>query len=245
MTPESKGQVIYKCRLVTHDYLFFTSHGFRDTGMTDYIGNYALMYAINRHIQEVHRNAAGTVPFYQQDLPKMQIYATPASVASSESEIPIGIDNILPWENQSKVHITFNSVNTLTQLTESGRANLPQIGRKAKYPPLISFGFFAIGGNPKGIIRLGKKQVACRVFVDPLTVEKISTSAFSPSHPINPADLVDLSPEDIESGELIRQTPPLLVNARLKAPHYVCSDGKRTFHIAKPDPDKYLSAQLP
>jgi len=212
--------------------------------MTSYVGNYALMYAINRHIHAVHRNASGTVPFYKQDLPKMSIYATPAYI-SSESEVPITMDKSVNWGNQPQVYITFNSVNTLTQLTETGRLNLPQIGRKAKFPPLNSFDFFAIGGNPSGVIRLGKKQVACRIFAIPLIVERFLTGSFNPSHPINPTDLAGLAVGDIESAELIRQTPPLLVNARLRAPHYVCSDGKRTFRIAKPDPEIYQSVLLP
>ena len=243
-TTVSDRQVVYRCRLVAHDYLFFTTLGFRDTTMTNYIGNYALIYAINRHIQAIQRNASGTKPYYQQDLPKISIYVTPASL-SSESEIPFARDKIFAWENQPQVYITFNSVNTLTQLTETGRANLPQIGRKAKYPPLNSFDFFVIGGNPHGIIRLGKKQVPCRIFAIPLKVERLSTGSFTPSHPVNPADLASLLPEDIESAELIRQTPPLLVNARLKAAHYVCNDGKKTFRIAKPDSSRYPNVPLP
>lgn len=212
--------------------------------MTDYIGNYALIYAINRHIQEIQRNASGTKPFYQHDLSKISIYATPASI-SSERTIPLIGGKTLDWENRPKVYITFNSVNTLTQLTETGRANLPQIGRKAKFPPLNSFDFFAIGGNPCGVIRLGKKQVPCRIFVTPLKVEKILTGVFTPSHPINPLDLAGLSPEDIKSAELIRQTPPLFVNAKLKATHYVCTEGRQTYYIAKPDPSKYPNVPLP
>ena len=240
----SVPQLIYKCRLVAHDYLFFSTIGFRDTTMTNYLGNYALMYAINRKINAVQRNASGTVPFYKEDLPKMAIYATPASFAS-ESKVPIAPDRIIQWENQPQAYVTFNSVNTITQLTETERANLPQIGRKAKHPPLNSFDFFAIGGNPRGIIRLGKKQVPCRIYSVPLGVNKVSSSIFQSSHPINLEDLTGWTPEDIKSAELIRQTPPLLVNARLKAQHYICSDGIKTYHIAKPDASRYRSVLLP
>ena len=237
-------QSVYKCRLVTHDYLFFTTLGFRDTTMTNYIGNYALIYALNRHIQAIQRNASGTKPYYQQDLSKISIYATPASL-SSDSEIPLASDKVFSWQNQPQIYVTFNSVNTLTQLTDTGRANLPQIGRKAKYPPLDSFDFFTIGGNPQGIIRLGKKQVPCRIFATPLDVEGPLKGSFKPSHPVNPADLTSLSPEDIENAELIRQTPPLLVNARLRAAYYVCSDGKTKYYIARPDPNKYPTVPQP
>lgn len=235
---------VYKCRLVAHDYLFFSTTGFRDTKMTNYIGNYALMYAINRKTSDIQRNASGTVPFYKEDMPKMIIYATPA-FATSESKVPLAPYNIIKWENQPQVYITFNSVNTITQLTETNRVNLPQIGRKSKCPPLNSFDFFAIGGNPSGVIRLGKKQVPCRIYTVALSVKEVSSNIFHPSHPINLEDLMGWTPTDIKSAELIRQTPPLLVNAYLKAEHYVCSDGIKTYNVVKPDAAKYRSVLLP
>lgn len=218
--------------------------GFRDTVMTNCIGNYALMYAINRYTAEVQRIASGTKPHYEEDMPRMPIYATPALLAA-ESNIPIQLDRMIRWENQPQVYLTFNSVNTSTQLTETARANLPQIGRKAKYPPLNIFEFFALGGNPDGIVRLGKKQVPCRIYTYPLKIGGRSSAVFQPSHPVNLDDLKSWTPEDIKNAELVRQTPPLLVNARLKAEHYVCSDGKRTYNVARPDSDKYRRVSLP
>jgi CRISPR type I-D-associated protein Csc1 len=212
--------------------------------MTNYIGNYALMYAINRKTSDIQRNASGTVPFYKEDMPKMTIYATPA-FATSDSEVPLAQSNTIRWENQPQVYITFNSVNTITQLTETNRVNLPQIGRKAKCPPLNSFEFFAMGGNPSGVVRLGKKQVPCRIFAVPLNVKEVSSSVFHPSHPINLEDLTGLIPTDIKSAELIKQTPPLIVNAYLKAEHYVCTDGIKTYNVVKPDAGKYQNVALP
>ena len=241
---EDLRKTIYRCRLVAHDYLFFSTIGFRDTRMTNYIGNYALMYAINRKTSDIQRNASGTVPFYKEDIPKMTIYSTPA-FATSESEVPLAQSNTIRWENQPQVYITFNSVNTITQLTETNRVNLPQIGRKAKCPPLNSFEFFAMGGNPSGVVRLGKKQVPCRIFAVPLNVKEVSSSVFHPSHPINLEDLTGLIPTDIKSAELIKQTPPLILNAYLKAEHYVCTDGMKTYNVVKPDASKYRSVALP
>lgn len=240
---EDQHQSIYKCRLVAHDYLFFSTTGFRDTTMKNYIGNYALMYAINRKTSDIQRNASGTVPFYKEDLPKMKIYATPA-FGTSDSKVPLA-HNIIKWQNQPQTYITFNSVNTITQLTETSRVNLPQIGRKAKCQPLNSFDFFAIGGNPAGVVRLGKKQVPCRIYANPLSVKEVASNIFHPSHPINLEDLTEWTPKDIKSAELIRQTPPLLVNAYLKAEHYVCSDSVKTYYVVKPDACKYQSVLLP
>lgn len=211
--------------------------------MTNYIGNYAISYAINRHIRSIQRNSAGTIPFYEMDMSTISIYATPAFL-SNNKEIDLFMNKV-PWESRPPMLFSFNSINTVTQLTEEARSNLPQIGRKTKQPPLNHFEFFAIGDIRGGIIRLGKKQVACRVYASPLVLENIMDGTFAPSHPININDLESFDVRSIENAELIKQTPPLLINARLKAPHYVCSDGKQKFFIAKPDQNKYPNVPLP
>jgi len=230
---------IYKCQLVAHDYLFFSSRGFRDTKVSDYIGNYALMYAINRNVAQIQRNAAGTTPFYDQDMKKVRIYTTPA-FASTDPKVPMAINNWIPWENQQPTYITFNSVNTITQSTENSRLNLPQIGRKSKFPPLNSFQFFAIGANPSGLIRLGKKQVPCRVFAEQLYIRELSSKIFHPDHPINMDDLKEIQPSAIKSGQLIKQNTAILVNAHIDAEHYICTDNtNKTYNVLKPDTYKY------
>lgn len=237
---------IYKCRLIAHDYLFFSTFGFRDTNMTNYIGNYALMYAINRTIQEIQRNASGTIPHYMEDTLKMRIYTTPAYLDSSPNNtIPLSDNSSIKWETQPQIYVTFNSINTITQLTENSRINLPQIGRKSKFSPLNSFTFFAIGGKPTGIVRLGKKQVSCRIFSKPLQIKESNSNTFHPSHPVNIEDIKKLQPTDLKNAELIKQTPPLIVNAYLKAEHYVCFDETGTYNILKPDIEKYQMAAFP
>jgi len=236
--PTGNQPFVYKCQLVAHDYLFFSSRGFRDTIISDYIENYALMYAINRNVPQIQRNASGTVPFYNQDMEKIKTYTTPA-FALTKSKVPIAKKDLIDWENQPPAYMTFNSVNTITQSTENSRLNLPQIGRKSKFPPLNSFQFFAIGANPSGLIRLGKKQVPCRVFAEPLCVKEFSSKTFQPSHPINIADLKELHPSVIKSGQLIKQNTALLVNAHLEADHYVCTDSTNTYNVLKPDTRKY------
>lgn len=241
---EKLQKSVYKCQLVAHDYLFFSTMGFRDTRMTNYIGNYALMYAINRKTSQIQRNASGSVPFYKEDMSQIKIYSTPA-FTSTKSEVPITNHSIIRWENQPQVYVTFNSINTITQLTETSRVNLPQIGRKAKHPPLNSFEFFAIGGDPSGIVRLGKKQVACRIFAVRLNLREVSSDFFHPSHPVNLEDLRGFVPTDIKSAELIKQIPPLIVNAQLKAEHYVCSGGASTYNVLRPDATVYQSVAFP
>ena len=136
---------IYKCRLVAHDYLFFSTMGFRDTRMTNYIGNYALMYAINRRTSDIQRNASGTSPFYEKDMPKMKIYATPASIAS-ESKVPIAKNNLIRWENQPQVYVTFNSINTITQLTETIVGSIShRLEEKLNFRRLTVLNFMRLG----------------------------------------------------------------------------------------------------
>jgi CRISPR type I-D-associated protein Csc1 len=240
------GEVhIYKCTLVAHDYLFFTTKGFRETSPSTYIGNYALMYAINRHIQTIQRNASGNKPFYEEDMGKVTLYATPATPAtpSKTNIVRLGAETIR-WTNQALIYFTYNSINTLSQTTEVPRENLPQIGKKAKHPPLNSFEFFVIGGEPSGIVRLGKKQVPCRIYSKRLSLESIGEGVFKPSHPVNPLDLESFKAANIQSGEIVLQTPPLLVNSAIRGKHYICRNGYTEYFIAKPDARKYASVNL-
>jgi CRISPR type I-D-associated protein Csc1 len=235
----NKQSSVYKCQLVAHDYLFFSSKGFRDTTVSNYIENYALMYAINRKIPQIQRNASGTKPFYKEDMSKIKIYATPATI-TTESRVPVTKNNSIVWSNQPSVYITFNSVNSITQSTENSRLNFPQIGRKAKFPPFNSFEFFTVGGDPSGLIRLGKKQVPCRIFAESLHIKEIASKVFQPSHPINIADMKELQPSMIKSGQLIKQNTALLVNAHIESEHFVCSDDtNKTYKVLKPDANKY------
>jgi CRISPR type I-D-associated protein Csc1 len=234
---------IYHCTIVPHDYLFFTTLGIRDTTMTNYIGNYALNYAINRHVSAIHRNVSGTVPHYGSDMMAVSMYATPAFISDSR-HVPFA-HSVIAWENQPKVAFSFNSVATVTQLTDKANVSLPQIGRKYKQPPLNHFEFFSIGGKPEGLVRLGKKQVPCRIYSRRLTLNETSDSLYAPSHPINVNDLKTFDITSIKSGELIKQTPPLLVNALLRGRHYRCFYGKKEYLIAMPDAEKYPRVYIP
>ena len=242
--PVDKQSFVYKCQLVAHDYLFFSSKGFRDTSVSNYIENYALMYAINRNIPQIQRNASGTKPFYSEDMHEVKIYATPATI-TTKSKVPITKNNSIIWPNQPPIYITFNSINSITQSTENSRLNLPQIGRKAKFPPLNSFEFFTIGNNPSGLIRLGKKQVPCRIFADRLHVKEQASKIFQPSHPINIADLKEMQPSKIKKGQLIKQNTALLVNATIDADHFVCTDAaNNTYKVLKPNGNKYTKVSF-
>lgn len=235
---------IYRCVLMAHDYLFFTTVGVRDTSPSQLIGNYALIYAINR-LAQIHRTASTTKPHYEEDFGKVRMYCTPASQPSSSAEAkPKICGTTLHWPNSPPVYFTYNSVNTLTQLTEEARGNFPTYGKKGKFPPLNSYVFFAIGGQPSGVVRLGKKQVPCRIHAEKLTVKGEDDGEFVPSHPVNPFDL-EGGAKSIVSGELIMAGYPILINAILRGKHYICINShENRYTIAKPDPAKYSAVTL-
>lgn len=234
----------YRCVLVAHDYLFFTSTGTRHTSMTNFIGNYALMYAINTQVNRTHRNASGTKPFYTEDLKRFSLYATPAKPLVV-SEVPL-LFSVLKWNRWERVSHTFNSVYTLVQTTDSTRKpNLPQIGSKEKFAPLDTFEFFVIGGAPPTLVRLGKKHAACRIHAYPLTLVKKSDDEFFVDHPVNPMDVSGFE-QKIVRGDYQLQFPPLVLNAKLRAEHYMLKDDNgKTYHVLKPSGEVYQSVNLP
>jgi CRISPR type I-D-associated protein Csc1 len=229
--------------MVPHDYFFFTTKGFRDTSMTDYVGNVALMYAVNRIISQLQRNASGTIPYYSGDRSLFRIYCTAASPIQDNQITLCGRQ--IEWQQSPQVFITFNAVNTILNTTEGSRANLPQIGKKGRYPPLNGFDFFAIGGQPPRLIRIGKKQVQARVSAERLEVIKEEDDAmpFRPSHPVNTSDLESVQ---IEDGVLVRQFPPLIVDCNIRSRHYVCRQegSNQDLLVAKPNSAIYSSVHL-
>jgi CRISPR type I-D-associated protein Csc1 len=213
--------------------------------MTNYIGNYAIMYAINTLTNEIHRNASGTNPFYRDDFKSFKLYATPAH-PFVKPKVPV-TSGSLDWNHWERVSHTFNSVNTLLQTTEyvdKSRPNFPQMGSKEKFTPLNTFEFFVIGGKPPSVIRLGKKHAVCRVHAYPLNFVAKQSGEFSPDHVVNPMDVSDFSKKIIQCDYQL-QFPPLALNAKIMAEHYILSDDKSTYYVLKPEPSIYSSVSLP
>lgn len=242
-----RGYRIYLCRIVTHDFFFFTRLGFGDTKTPEYIGNYALMYSLNRLIPLVQRNASGTKPYYTEDIPKFKIYATPATPAEQDRVFRID-GSSFNWRSAGKVMITYNSVNTVSNTTSYAKTdprakmNFPLLGRKERDPPLTCYQFYAIGGEPQQLVRLGKKMTAVRITSEPLFIQRHNDGGFEPSHPINPSDV---SAEIIE-GTLFPQFPPLILGAKMKGEHYICLDSHNKKHIvAMPKKDLYTGVDFP
>lgn len=235
--------------IVPHDFLFFCTRDYNAEGiMEQTIGNYALMYALNSNISEIQRLASGTKPFYSEDQKKMLIYATPASPLFHlrvPSDLLSSIMNSAyqagnKYEEQEKVRFTYNAVGeSIAFGMKPATYNIPNLGNYEKLTPLNIFYTFIFGEKGPSVIRLGKKQVPCRLHY--YEIEKMTeiSGEYSPNHPININDL-ELQSNDIVSGELVYVKPtPLIVNARLKGKFLKCTVNKADFYVMLPNRSIY------
>lgn len=218
-------------RLTCHDFLFYAS---RDYGASarpvSTIGNYALMYAINRKNPKVRSVVSGTTPLYDEHLPMMEIYATPASPMGSgiiKGYPQIGSESI-EFDSQIRMsRITWNSTGeSLLWAMEAEKINIPKVGSYYKINPLATFYFYTIGGPVPSVIRIGKKLIPARIRVEPLKVKE-KNGRFSSTCPVNVVDL----PADthILGGSLLTVPPsPLLLDAELEGAYIegIDSNGK-------------------
>jgi CRISPR type I-D-associated protein Csc1 len=238
---------VYLCRLVTHDYFFLTRQGFTQTFTSEYIGNYGLMYALNRTVSSIQRCIINdTKPFYDEDLAKFNIYVTPAKPLL-EDKFPWIDGQFINWQSQPKIMLTYNSINTFSNTTAyakddpRAKLNFPLVGKKEKTPPLTSYIFYAIGKRPESLIRLGKKMSPVRIIIEQLIVKKYANEFFKPSHPVNISD----TSSKIVEGVLYHQFPPLFLDAKLKGEYYLCQDQHgHTHSIALPKPDIYCGVEF-
>jgi CRISPR type I-D-associated protein Csc1 len=241
------SSTVYRCHINTHDFFSLTRHGFYDTATSEYIGNYGIMYALNRNVSSTQRNVSGTKPFYNEDIPKFRIYATPAKPAENKRIFtPNG--SSFKWGYTGRIMLTYNSVNTISNETSyvrddpRSKTNFPSVGRKEKDYPLTSYEFYAIGGKPERLVRLGKKMTAVRIMSEPLTVKQCKDSQFTPTHPINVSD----TSSEIYEGKLYRQFPPLILDAKMKGKHCICTDRWDKEHVvALPRSDLYQGVLFP
>lgn len=226
---------VYRCELVTHDYLFFAS---REAGPTaapePYIHNTALLYALNEHIAETQRLVSGTSPHYEEDFPRFTLYATPAGPLK---EIP------------QRVKISYNAVDSpfvfsmeKDRLIGAKRV-VPKFGAYYRFLPLSRFVFFAIGEKPLPLIRIGKKRIQARIQAEEASHIVVHASGrFTPSHPVS---FLDLPPDAGFSVVHLRlMIPcPLIVGGELEGPHLEATFPSQhgRLWIALPDVQKYSS----
>ena len=245
---------IYLVIMTSHDYLFFASQDYGASAKpANLLNNYALMYAINRDVSPVRRVISGTQPHYEEDMPLMRTYATPAARTSdfpydlartAETKVGswlsrqrmVGSRKLEDWREEGLVKITWNSIgSSLLDVMKRDNINVPKKGHYYKHQPLCGYYFYVIGDEPPDVIRLGKKYTSVRLETCEMNGE-IGDGRFQPTCPVNVNDL----PENthIHQGSLLTIPPsPILVNAELEGEHIIAKDDYGYKHIC-PIPEK-------
>ncbi len=231
---------VYRVILVTHDFFYYVSKELKVGVPADLIGNTALHYAFNRHIDRIHRIASGNRPFYREDQSRFEIYSTPAGlITGSETHLGPEYSRWLSHSGEMK-RFTYNSVNTVTQVTEDRkRVSLPTMGFYMKYVPLTAFECFLIGRRSANVIRLGKKLAPVRVYYQKLENLRIHDDGeFVPSHSVNATDL----PEETRTLECTLEVIPpipLFRTCRLRGRHLTGTAMGKEYTIALPEEGRY------
>ncbi|MCF2138271.1 MAG: type I-D CRISPR-associated protein Cas5/Csc1 [Candidatus Thorarchaeota archaeon] len=239
--------------MTSHDFLFYASQDYGSVARpADVIGNYALMYALNRNIPEIRRLVSGSTPFYDVDLPKMNIYATPATftdffVQVSASKTSNWLDHRLllgeeistRWNRFNPTLITWNSIGeSLLDKMSKDRYNLPKTGGYYKHPPLANFYFYTVGPPPPSVIRIGKKYTTARIkhFALEYTIKE---GRFSPTCPVTVSDLPDET--EILQGSILTIPPvPVITDSVLEGAYLEATDPKGLVHrIPIPRTDRF------
>ncbi len=251
------GEPTVSLALMTcHDFLLYASQDYGATARpARIIGNYALMYAINRHIQAIRRVTSQSTPFYEEDLPMMQVYTTPAAHVDDfwyyqsgtgrpwqSHQIQVGGSLNVTWRHGEPVRMTWNSIgeSLLDKMEKDGR-NIPKKGAYYRYPPLTTYYFYAVGGELPRLVRIGKKYIPARIYTTRLEVEE-RKGVFQPTCPVTVADLPNDT--EIRSGSLLTVPPaPILIGAELEGRYLECKDPDGLIHrLPAPKIDIYVSA---
>ncbi|MBD3408046.1 MAG: type I-D CRISPR-associated protein Cas5/Csc1 [Candidatus Lokiarchaeota archaeon] len=250
--------LLHLVTITSHDYLFYASQDYGATARPhEVIGNYALMYALNRDIPDVRRVVSGTTPHYEEDLPKMRIYATPAAPSAHfpyarsrsgnnsrwlDQQITIGYEKLAMWREGDLTSITWNSIgSSLLDVMTRDRANLPKVGKYYKFPPLRSFYFYCVGESIPSLFRLGKKYTPIRANSMQLEAT-LKDGKFSPTCPVNVQDLPDST--QILRGSLLTVLPaPLLLESELQGSYLEAYDQFGYPHrIPQPNTEQFVNS---
>lgn len=240
--------------MTCHDYLFYASRDYDSMAQpSNIIGNYALMYAINRGIPEIRRLASGNVPHYDEDLPRMQVYATPAAFVDDfpssgrscqwfAQQLQLGGTKKTRWHANPLVMITWNSTGaSLLDKMQQNNLNVPKKGAYYKYPPLRSFYFYAVGTPIPSVIRIGKKYIPARLASEQVEMD-FKSGIFKPTGPVTVADLP--SETEILSGSILTIPPaPVLASSELEGEYLEGRDHSGTDHrIPVPTKAQYVKS---
>lgn len=238
-----RDPVVSLVLMTCHDFLYYASQDYGSVARpADIIGNYALMYAINRQVPQIRRLTARNTPYYDEDLQRMQVYTTPASFVDVfpvyqtggasrwlRTQVQLCGSMKEAWSRDPPVMITWNSIGeSLLDKMEQDNLNLPKVGAYYRHPPLSFFYFYSIGLPVPSVVRIGKKYIPARLAITPLNVNT-KTGVFQPTCPVTVADL----PENtkIRSGSLLTIPPtPVVLAAELEGPYFECTDEHGLIH---------------
>jgi len=231
---------VYRVCLITHDFFHYVSRELKVGVPTDLISNTALLYAFNRHVESVQRNAAGNRPRYQEDYGRFELYPTPARLLTGKETCTC--PRYVEWLSESgeMKRFTYNAINTITQVTENKKSkSIPTMGFYMKYVPLTVFECFLIGGRAANVIRLGKKFVPVRALYQRLErVDIHEEGEFVPSHPVNVADLPE-GTRTLECAMEVIPPVPIYSTCRLRGRYLTGYAGNQRYTIALPEEERY------
>ncbi|MEM3486491.1 MAG: hypothetical protein QXI12_12825 [Candidatus Methanomethyliaceae archaeon] len=202
---------VQELELQAHDFLFYVSQEQEAGYPAPWLHNTALLYAFNRDVPEVSRNAAGSVPFYEQDRPRFRRYVTPGVLNSGQDPVRISwnaVDSTLVFRMEKE------------RVIPAKKLVIPKFGAYYRYVPYDTRArVYLIGPPAFRIVRLGKKLIPVAVKSKPPVMAEVRRGRFRAAHPVN---ILDLQPGAMRllEGQLCPLPPyPLYYPALLEGPY--------------------------
>lgn len=209
--------------MTVHDFFFYASREYgRHAAIEPVINNFALNYAINNALPDIHSFVSGTKPRYEEDMAKIKLYATPAHpYVTAVANIAY---SVIPWERTNPIWISYNAVDSTLLFSmehKKRKVVVPMFGSYQRYPPLNSFEFFLFGGKGPSVIRIGKKLIPVRLSYYKCYSIKIKNGIVSPSHPVNFIEIKDKY--EFLHGKILMIPPaPVVIHPKLRGKYISC-----------------------
>lgn len=221
--------------LWAHDFLFYVSQEQESGYPAPWLHNTALLYAFNRDVPEVSRNATGVVPLYEEDRPRFRRYVTPAVLHSEQGPVRISwnaVDSTVVFRMEKE------------QVVPAKKLVVPKFGAYYRYVPEVTRArVYLLGPRASRIVRLGKKLATVATRIEAEFVASVRSGRFAAAHPVN---ILDLNPDvtRLVEGQLCPLPPyPLYYPAVLDGSfvELAARSSERGFPlgIALPDRDRF------
>jgi CRISPR type I-D-associated protein Csc1 len=168
---------LFRCELVTHDFLCFASREKSKVHQTEnLIMDTALSFALSNYSRWYNEDH---VPKYEQDFEHLSFFSTPAHPITQGTLIS-------PWEQIQGLTEVAHSYNAVTdrRMQVVGEGIFPSFGTYVKRGLFSRYEFFAFSLKeclPPGVITLGIWNCACRVHHMELTFQ-VCKGRVKPDH---------------------------------------------------------------